>query len=76
MPVNPETLAELFAKARKDIGLSLAEVSRASGLSLSAIRNIEHGRSHGRIQTVAALAETYGRRLSEMIADAEEREPS
>lgn len=57
---RPETIGDLFLKARIDKGISLRRLALHTGLDFSAIGRIEAGANEPRLSTAAKLAAALG----------------
>jgi len=54
---------------RSERGLSLSELSRRSGVSVSAIRQLEHGENSPSIRTVEKLARGLSCTVGELLGE-------
>lgn len=70
----PENIGKRIKKHRQHNGLSMAELSKASGVSISMISKIEHGKSLPPISTYDNIARGLGISLSNLFMDADETE--
>ena len=55
---------EIISNLRKQYGMSLREMSDASGVSFSAICNIEHGRHHTSLYVFQHLLDAFDLELA------------
>lgn len=69
-----EGLLQQLKAAREDQGLSLADLTRLTGMDRSALSKLETGqRSNPTIETLMRYAEAVGKRLVVSLADADEK---
>ena len=62
-----ETLAQRLRRLRQEIGLSQEEVARRSGVPVSTLRALEHGRRLSpTLDTAGRLADALGIRLDDL----------
>ena len=67
-----DALLEQLKAAREELGLSLADVTRLTGMDRSALSKLETGkRANPTVQTLIRYAEAVGKRLVVSLADAE-----
>lgn len=70
---RPNPLGVLLSKARAKSGLSLAQLSKNSGMSISTLWELERGRTcNPRIQTLYTLARALGIPFVKLTRAAEE----
>jgi transcriptional regulator with XRE-family HTH domain len=66
-----DTLLKQLKAAREELGLSLADVTRLTGMDRSALSKLETGqRANPTVQTLIRYAEAVGKRLVVSLADA------
>lgn len=65
-----QPLGRLLRAHRKRLRFALAAVATQTGLSLSYVSDIEHGRSGGSLRALGQLAAAYGVTLGEVFSEA------
>jgi putative transcriptional regulator len=60
---NEQNLGEQLRRARKDARLSERELARLTGLTRTALRNLEAGQSEPRLRSLSSLAIALGLRI-------------
>lgn len=63
------TLSDRLRERRAAMGLSLVQVSRASGVSKSYLHQLEHGRSIPTVDKVQALAVAYHTTVAYLVGE-------
>ncbi len=62
-------IAPRLARLRRDLGLTLSEVARQTGVSVSFLSSLEHGYSSASIATLQKLAKLYKTNVLSFFAD-------
>jgi len=65
--VTPQTLGARLRQLRHEKSLTLADVSTASGVSVSYINDIEHDRNVPTLARLRAITEIYGLSVREAL---------
>jgi len=68
-----ENIGKRLKKFRQEHGLSMAELSKLSGVSISMISKIEHGKSQPPISTYDNIARGLGISLSQLFVETDEK---
>lgn len=63
------TLSERLRRQRKKLGLTLKDVNKSTGLSVSFLSEVERGRNNPSIETIQKLASCYQIPISELVPD-------
>lgn len=56
MTIQPETLGDICRRRREELGMSQSELSRVSGVPITTIFNLEHGKCLPRLDTAITVA--------------------
>lgn len=69
-PTNPESIiARGLRQRRKDLGLTLKEVSDRTGVSISHLSAIERNQQHPSFSTLLSLTQCYGIMIQDLISN-------
>jgi transcriptional regulator with XRE-family HTH domain len=72
-PPTPQALGSVVRRLRQERGLTLEALADEAGMNVTYLSDIERGRSNPTIGKLGDLAVVFGVRVSELVAEAEDK---